>query len=63
VPAFERATVPNPNANSANTITKHFFPIIEEFLPLFRRIEPDDEREVSEEIVCHRIAEKLTEEG
>jgi hypothetical protein len=40
VPAFERTAVPNPNANKANAITKRFFPIIEEFLLLFRRFNP-----------------------
>jgi hypothetical protein len=40
VPAFERRAVPNPNANTANAITKHFFPMIEEFLLLFRRLNP-----------------------
>jgi hypothetical protein len=40
VPAFERRAVPNPNANTANAMTKHFFPIIEEFLLLFRRFNP-----------------------
>ena len=29
-----------PNANTANAITKYFFPIIEEFLLLFRRFNP-----------------------
>jgi hypothetical protein len=40
VPAFERRAVPNPNANTANAMTKHFFPIIEEFLLLFPRFNP-----------------------
>jgi hypothetical protein len=40
VPAFERGAVPNPNANTANAITKHFFPMIEEFLLLFCRFNP-----------------------
>jgi len=40
VPAFERRAVPKPNANTANVITKHFFPIIEQFLLLFRRLNP-----------------------
>ena len=40
MPAFERTAVPNANVNTANTITKHFFPIIEEFLLLFRRFNP-----------------------
>jgi hypothetical protein len=40
VPAFERRAVANPNANTANAITKHFFPMIEEFLLLFRRFNP-----------------------
>jgi hypothetical protein len=40
VPAFERTADPNPNANTANPITKHFFPINEEFLQLFRRFNP-----------------------
>jgi hypothetical protein len=40
VPAFERGAVPNPNANTANAMTKHFFPIIEEFLLLFPRFNP-----------------------
>jgi hypothetical protein len=40
VPAFERRAVPNPNANTAKAITKHFFPMIEEFLLLFRRFNP-----------------------
>jgi hypothetical protein len=40
VPAFERKTVPNPNANTASVITKHFFPMIEEFLLLFRPLNP-----------------------
>jgi hypothetical protein len=40
VPAIERGAVPNPNANTANAITKHFFPMIEEFLLLFRRFNP-----------------------
>jgi hypothetical protein len=49
VPAFERGVDPNPNANIANAITKHFFPIIEEFLLLSWAIEPGDQREVAEE--------------
>jgi hypothetical protein len=40
VPALERRAVPNPNANRTNAITKHFFPIIEEFLLLFRGFNP-----------------------
>jgi len=28
VPAFERSAEPNPNANTANAITKLFFPMI-----------------------------------
>jgi hypothetical protein len=40
VPPFERGAVPNPNAKTAKAITKHFFPIIEEFLLLFRRFNP-----------------------
>ena len=40
MPAFERGVAPNPNAHIANAITKHFFPIIEEFLLLFRRFNP-----------------------
>ena len=32
--------VPNPNANTANAITKHFFPMIEEFLLLFPQWNP-----------------------
>jgi len=40
VPAFERTAVENTNANTASAITKDFFPIIEEFLLLFRRFNP-----------------------
>jgi hypothetical protein len=49
VPAFEGRAVPNPNANIANAMTKHFFPIIEWFLLLSCAIQPSDWREVAEE--------------
>ena len=64
MPAFERSAVPNPNANTANAITKHFFPIIPIVPPVVSPIEPDVDREVARENVgAQKIAERLKEEG
>ena len=53
MPAFERAAVPNPNANSANAITKHFFPIIEESLLLFRPFNPAMTAKLPKKMAAH----------
>jgi hypothetical protein len=62
VPAFERIVVPNTNADTANAITKHFFPI-KEFLLLFSRFNPTTSAKLPKKIAGHRIAEGLEEEG
>jgi hypothetical protein len=62
VPAFEGRAVPNPNANTANAIAKHFFPIIEEFLLLFRRFNPTITAKLPRKMAGTQITERLKEE-